>query len=453
MGDVRTEKLVTGAVLYGGETTQVAIDLSDTLGIVRARVLAGDADVTTSSRVNLDGYKATLDLPQRGAYKEAIAPAGFYGIKAFGQTGYDSSTEEIDVFAGQVTTVTLELNMPGTFVLWPTAGGKSLAAGRVTASVFSRAQAVGKFEIVRNELTAVVDPGTYDIVCTYPSVPEQTCTVTGVSVSSGRTAEVTVDFTPTGVLEVSVIAEDRPLDGVDVSLYRGGQMLASVPSSGRPGRYQIEVVEGEYDLIAIPQIDGFESGRVDGVQVFAGERVQTQIVLRAATTIRINAFKDDQPTSDVNLYLYKAGQTDDRVRMQAKAAYRGESNKGVFESKVEPGTYDLLVSPTIAGYRDRWITDLTVAKGETLERRVQIGGAGKVEVAVLVNDQPTSDATLRLHPADDRGNYHSVHYNRDSRVYELEIAEGVDLEIKPQIAGMSDRWIEGLEVWAVRSEA
>jgi hypothetical protein len=447
-GDVRVDKIVTGTVLNGGETTRVTIDLSDMLGVIRATVLAGDADVTASSRVNLDGYPATLDLPQRGAYKEAIVPAGFYGAKAFGQGGYESSTAEIDVFAGQVTTVVLELNMPGTIVLRPTAGGKALPTDRVTASVLSRGRVVGQFEVIRDRLTAVVDPGTYDLVCTYPSVPEQTLTITGVSVDSGRTKEVAVDFAATGVLEVSVIAGDRPLDQATVTLYQGDQMLASLPSTGRPGRYQIEVVAGEYDLDVVPQISGFESERVDAVQVPAGERVQKQIVLSAATVIRVTAFMNDQPTSDVNLYLYKAGQTGDRILMREKVADRGTSNEGVFESQVEAGTYDLLVSPNVAGFRDRWINGLTVAKGETLERRVQIGGTGKVQIAVLVNGERVSEPSLSLHSADDASRWDWVRYNHDRRVYELEVAEGVwDLQIRPNIVGMADRWIEGLEVW------
>lgn len=447
VGDVRVDKAVTGTVLSGGETTRVVVDLSDMLGVVRATVLAGDTDVTADSRVNLDGYKATLDLPQHGAYKEAIVPAGFYGAKAFGQSGYESSTAEIDVHPGQVTTVVLELNVPGTIILKPTAGGKAVPLDRVTASVYSHGSSVGTFQVVRGQLTAVVDAGTYDLVCTYSSIPEQMRTVPSVSVDSGRTKEVVVDFAPTGMLEVSAIADGKPLDGASFSIYDGDKLLAWVPSMGRSGRYQVEVVEGAYDVVVVPQVEGFESERVNDVRVPAGESVELSVVLSAATAIRVKAFLEDQPTSDVVLQLYKAGQTVGGVRMQEKAPDRGTTNKGVFESKVEPGTYDLLVSSTIAGYRDRWISGLTVAKGETLERRVQIGGAGKVEVSVLVNGQPVSDPALRLYPAGDPSDWHVMSYNDDRNVYQLGVAEGTwDLEIEPRISGISNRWIEGLEV-------
>ncbi len=443
VGDVRTEKLVSGTVLSGGETTKIVIDLSNKLGIIRAKVVAGADDVTADSIVHLDGEKAKLDLPQRGAYKEALVPAGFYGAQAFGRTGFESNTAEIDVVAGETMTVTLKLNVPGTLVLKPAADGRPVAIEKVSASAQLGKESVATFAVIAGRLTVTVEPGTYDIVCAYPSVPQQTRTVAGVSVDAGMTKEVPVDFGPIGTLDVTVIAGSAPLDSVGILIYQGETELALMSATGRPGRFQSEVVAGEYDLYAVPSIDAYRDQWAKGVQVPAGGQVQKQITLDAATRIRINAVMDGKPTSEVMFYLYPAGQADRYISLQ-----ESQRQAGTFEEYIDSGTYDLLVSPTISGFKDRWIRGLKVPEGGTLERRVQIGGAGTLRALVRIDGKPTDQAQLYLHEPGESGTYHHVLYNKDRGYYEIEIAEGTwDLEVVPEVAGAKTNWVEGIEIW------
>lgn len=442
-GDVRTERTVIGTVLSGGETTRIVVDLSDVLGIVRATVLAGETDVTSSSRVHLDGPKATLDLAQRGGVTEAVVPAGFYGIKAFGQTGYESSTAEIDVVAGQVVTVTLKLNVPGLFELKPVAAGKAVALDKVSASVYRGQQLVAAFGLTSGRLTATVDSGTYDIKASYASIPVQERTITGVTVGSGMTKEVPVEFAPVGTLEVTVVAGGAPFERAAVHVYRGEERLDSLNATRRSGVFQSDMLEGEYDLLVVPTSDIYREQWVRGVKISAGGLVQKQVDLDAATRVRVNVVADDKPSSAVALYLYKAGQTEYPVQMR-----ESDRTKGTFECYVDPGTYDLLVSPTVSGAKDRWITGLVVTDGQTLERRVQIGGSGKLRVNLKLDGKASRAAGLYLHEPGGDGGILQLSYLSDRGYYEIEVAEGIwDLEVVPEVYGLKTQWIEGIEVW------
>jgi len=112
MGAVSVDKDISGVILKRGEITKVTVELDDLLGTLRVKVKAGDKDVTSKSEVKAQSEQHKLQLSPKGDLLVAIIPAGFYGVQATYQRNR-SNLAEVTVEAGQITDVTLEVEVPG----------------------------------------------------------------------------------------------------------------------------------------------------------------------------------------------------------------------------------------------------------------------------------------------------------------------------------------------------
>ncbi|NMB17163.1 MAG: VWA domain-containing protein, partial [Firmicutes bacterium] len=154
-GDVKVGKRLTGVVLKGGETTRATIDFGDVLGTLRIRVLAGDEDVTREAAVEVAGEDVKLQPALRGNYREVLVRPGVYGVKG-SYRGIPSRLAEAEVRPGEVIEVTLTIELPGKIVLAPSAGGRPIPPGKVSAWVVDDNRIREEFSVSLDRLEAVL---------------------------------------------------------------------------------------------------------------------------------------------------------------------------------------------------------------------------------------------------------------------------------------------------------
>ena len=172
LGIVTVEKTVTSIKLNQGETTAVTVKLDDLLGTLRVKVRAGTRDVTAQAEASARNDRRELSLAPRGDVLTAVIPAGFYGVQAVYQ-GNKSQLAEVDVKAGEITDVTLTVDVPGKLVLVPTFDGRAVPTDRVRAWYIDSAGKEVGFAEENGKLVATVKPGAYGIRCEYLGTPPQ----------------------------------------------------------------------------------------------------------------------------------------------------------------------------------------------------------------------------------------------------------------------------------------
>ena len=433
-----------GVALEGGQTTQVTIDFGDVLGLLRIRVLAGDEDVTREAEVELSGAQFRPSL--RGNWLEVLMPPGVYGLSG-SYRGYPSRLAEVEVKAGGTAEVTLTIELPGKIVLAPSAGGRTLSPDRVSARVVREDRVVKEFTVSLGRLEATASPGLYTVECTYMSDPEQTLVIEGVAVKGGKTVEVPVVFQNPGRIQVQLFVDGKKTDEAEIMLCQDKKPIRPFRQvQGERGLFEIGVLEGTYELQVIPRIPGFKERLIEGIGVKEGQLIERQVRLEPSK-LRVKLLSDGVPfETEGRLMVYSIdpdGWEDEEYVCDLEMIERG-----VYESKLKEGTYEIALVYLGAGIKDRRVP-VEIVAGETLEKVIDVGGMGRLRIRLLSGDDPlrTDDGRLMVYTEDE--DYVCDLEEVSPGNYEAKLPEGLYHVLGYNLApGVREAWYRDLEVFS-----
>ena len=362
------------------------------------------------------------------------------------------SEANVALKGGETTRVRLDFGTStGKIVLYATAGGRAIPPSSLSARIFRDGRDHGELVSEGDRLSIRVQPGVYDLRCDYRSRPQQSLGVEGIEVQRGETKVIELAFQRPGRIVVKAIIEDRPSNEVNLELYQNDRLIGQFEQvPGERGVFEAGVLEGSYDILAIPRIQGLAERWLREVLVRAGETVEREIVI-GPSKIRLKFILDGKPYSDLDGYtrvmVYHAGTEEFIFDLE-------EVEKGVFEARCEEGLYDLYLIDIGAGFRDRWIRDVEVRSGEMYEQVIDLGGKGKIRFEMFVDGKPYADyySRVMVYEAGTYGDEYIFDLEQiEEGIFEREIKEGVyDLVVLNlgTMFGQGEIWFRDVEVLA-----
>ncbi|NMB45032.1 MAG: hypothetical protein GX998_01330, partial [Firmicutes bacterium] len=398
MGAVSVDKDISGVILKRGEITKVTVELDDLLGTLRVKVKAGDKDVTSKSEVKAQSEQHKLQLSPKGDLLVAIIPAGFYGVQATYQRNR-SNLAEVTVEAGQITDVTLEVEVPGRIVLVPMTGDKPASLRKVQAWFYRTSGQEIAFEAQDDRLSASMGAGTYDIRAKYDGVPVQTLTLEKLEVRAGETKEVKVVFEPVGRFRIKLTSDGKPYTGGDprLMLYPAGRefdsdkYLADLERVEK-GVYELELKEGSYDVKITHLGEGFSDKKFYDFEIKGGKLREETLDIGDSGKLRLNLVSDGKPHKEARIMVYEPGTGFDEYVCDLE-----EVEKGVYENKLKEGNYDIELINLGAGFPNKKLYDVEVVGGSTTEKTLELGGLGKLRLNLVSDGKPHKEARIMVY--------------------------------------------------------
>ena len=449
VGDINVDKKVTGVTLTQGKTTRVTVELDDILGTLRIKVMAGNRDVTSAADVMAEDGQHKLSLGLRGDYRVTTIPANLYGVRAVYQQNR-SDLAEVTVKAGQVTDVTLEVDVPGKIILVPMMGDKPVALRKVDAWFYRISGQETAFDVRNDQLVANVAAGVYDIRGVYKGVPEQALELRDIEIKSGETKEVKLVFQPVGKLRIKLTADGKPYNRANprLMIHFGGEdfdsdaYLADLDKVEK-GIYELELQEGSYDLRIIHLGEGFSDKTLYDFKVKGGATTEETIEVGDSGKLRINLTSGGKPHREGRIMVYSAG-TD----FSEYVADLEEVERGVYELKLKEGSYDLEIINLGEGFPDKYLRGIEVSGGSTTEKTIELGGSGKLRINLTSGGKPHREGRIMVYSVGtDFSEYVADLEEVERGVYEQKLKEGsYDLEIINLGEGFPDKYLRGIEV-------
>ena len=457
LGIVTVEKTITGIEMSQGETTAVTVKLDDLLGTLRVKVRAGTREVTAQAEASARDDRRELSLAPRGDVLAAVIPAGFYGVQAVYQ-GNRSQLAEVDVKAGEITDVTLTVDVPGKLVLVPTFDGRAVPTDRVRASYIDSAGNEAGFAEENGKLIATVKPGVYGIRCEYLGTPPQVRRLDKVEVAAGEVKQIPVPFAAEGKLRVKITADGKPHAAGDprVMVYKAGVGFdgdAWVTDLEQVSQavYERELRYGKYDLKITRLGAGYPDEEVLDVEIVGGEVTERIIEVGAAGKLQIRLSSDGRPhgAGDPRVMVYKAGAEFDS---EAWIVDLERVARGVYEGVLKAGKYDLKLIRLGDGFPDKELVGIEVKGGVVTQKTIELGGLGKLRLRLTSGGKPHDTYYSRVMVYEAGAEFDSDAWVADleqtsSGVFELELRSGAyDLLMINLGEGFSDQHLYGIEV-------
>ncbi len=431
--------------LNKGETANIRVDFGDLMGQVTLIPQANGKDLSDQVEVIVRQGGLPVSTVWSGTPLSTKLETGTYEFIVT-LKDYPSFTQEVTSYIPPNEQSKLEIDfkeLPGQLFLKAYAGGQPIPPSMLSAEIYFAQAEIKKFGVDKDGLVAFLPEGSYNMTFTYTSIPEQTRTMEKVDIKSGEKREVQVTFDLPGQIRVKVLVNGAPSGDVKVNLYQNKKHLYSLePTKDGVGSFAAGVLEGTYDLQVIPTISGFTEKWIEGVKVEPGQIVDKEVAL-SSTKLRINLLSDGKPYSkeDTRVMVFLSG-TDDYVCDLEKV------QKGVFESEIKEGLYELRIINLGSGFPDKSYRNVEVTGGETLEKTISVGGKGRVIVHLLSDGKPYSEENTRVMvylPEED--DYVCDLEEVQEGVFESEIKEGLyELRIINLGSGFIDMTYEDVEV-------
>ena len=457
LGSVTVEKTVAGILLEQGQTTAVTVKLDDLLGTLRAKVKAGSRDVTAQAEASARDNRHEVSLSPRGDVLAAVIPAGFYGVQAVYQ-GHRSQLAEVDVKAGEITDVTLTVDVPGKLVLVPTFDGKLVQTDRVRAWYIDSAGNEAGFADENGKLTASVKAGAYEIHCEYLGTPPQVRRLDRVEVAAGEIKQIPVPFAAEGKLRVKLTADGRPHTAGDprVMVYKAGAgfdsdaWIADLEQAAQ-AIYEGQLRYGKYDLRIVRLGAGYQDEEILDVEVIGGEVTERIIEVGAAGKLQVRLSSDGRPhtAGDPRVMVYKAGAGFDS---DAWIVDLEQVARAVYEGVLKAGEYDLKIFRLGDGFSDKEVLGIEVKGGVATQKTIELGGLGKLRLRLTSGGKPHEAYYARVMVYEAGAEFDGDAWVADLEetslgVWESELKSGVyDLKIFNLGAGYEDVELYGVNV-------
>ncbi len=417
--------------------------LDDLLGTLRVKVKAGDRDVTSKSEVTAQGERHKLQLSPKGDLVVTIIPAGFYGVQAMYQRS-GSNLAEVTVGAGQITDVTLEVDVPGRIILVPMLGDKPAPLRKVQAWFYRTAGQETAFEADEDRLTASMRAGAYDLRAQYEGVPVQVRTLENLQVRAGESQEVKVVFDPVGRLRVKLTSDGKPYKAGDpwLMLYPAGREFDSDDyltdlEKVEKGVYELELKEGSYDIKITHIGEGFSDKKFYDFEIKGGKLREEILDVGDSGTLRIKLVSGGKPHREGRIMVYEPG-----TEFGEYVCDLEEVEKGVYENKLKEGNYDIQLINLGAGFPGKKLYDVEVVGGSTTEKTLELGGIGRLQVR-LIGEEKYEWVRLMLYTVDDNDYVCDLEPDGSGR-WVARLREG---EYKLEITdGFNNQWVRDLIV-------
>ena len=264
-----------------------------------------------------------------------------------------------------------------------------------------------------------------------------------VSLKGGQSARVRLDFGDTAgriVLYAEAGGRTIPVSALTARIFRDGKDRGELLADG--DRLSIRVTPGTYDLRCDYASKPKQSLGVEAIEVKRGEVKKVELVFQLPGRIQVKTIVDGKPSDKVGVRLY-------RNEKQIGDFEKVQGERGVFEIGVLEGVYDILATPEIAGFSERWLNEVAVKAGETVNREIKIDST-KIRVKLIMDGKPyhVRDAGTRVsvYHAGTR-DYVSDLEEIEKGVFELQMKEGLyDLELVNIGTGIADKWLRDQEV-------
>ena len=369
-------------------------DKSTGAGISGAIVIAYESGTKNQMGSTTSGASGDYTLP---------LPAGTYDVNASASGYYPNQKDGIVVTAGNNTAgQDIELTgipgqQPGSISGTVTSGGAPLEGATIIAyesgtsnqKGSATTDSQGKYKITN------LPPGKYDVNASkgagYESKQQN-----GITVNSGQdTPNINFDLAkiqiPPGAISGKVIDQNgAPIVGAVAAAKTGGVIKnQSVTWAG--GFYLITELEPAIYWVNVSKA-GCTSTELQNINVESGKTANAPDAVLTCTgqvdTGTITGTVTDKdtknPIADVKVDLKQAGTV-------KKTTNTNSAGKYTF-ADVEVGTYDLVFNKT--GYNDLTITGVTVTKGQTTTKDVEMiakSSPGKATITGTVTDKTTND--------------------------------------------------------------
>ncbi len=207
-------------------------------------------------------------------------------------------------------------------------------------------------------------------------------------------------------------------------------------ADSNPGR--IELPAGRYDVVVRPRGVGGDPEKVlRGVIVPAQGEVARSVDFSDGS-LRIRVTANGEPLQ-ARTYAFPAegGQEVDRDRTDGD---------GLAEYALPVGRYRVQVRPDGVAAPDRWVEDIAIAAGETVERDVDFS-SGELAIRITTNGEPLEARTYAYPSEGDQ----EVDRDRTDKGgvarYALPVGR-YRVRIRPDGIAAPDRWLEGIEIGA-----
>ncbi len=451
MGPVSVDKNIRNVNLDQGKTTRVTVNFDDILGTLRVKVKAGNKDVTLQAETTAESSEHKLQLAPRGEQLVAIIPADLYGVRAIYQKS-KSDLAEVTVRAGEITDVTLQLDVPGRVVLLPIVGDKPAPLRKVEAWFYRTPGQETAFQAQDDRLVASMGAGTYGIRAKYNGVPVQMRTIENLEVRAGETQEVKVVFEPVSRFRVKLVSDGKPYTSGDprLMLYparREFDINAYLTDLEKveKGVYELELKEGSYDLHILHLGEGFSDKKLYDIEVAGGSTVEKTIEVGGTGRLRINLLAGGRPYHIEGRIMVFAAETD----YEEYVCDLEETEKGAYEQKLREGSYDLELINLGEGFANRKIRDVEIVGGSTTEKTLELGGTGRLRINLLAGGRPYHiEGRIMVFAAEtDYEEYVCDLEGTEKGAYEQKLREGsYDLELINLGEGFANKKIRDVEV-------
>ena len=430
---------------------------------LEVEVWADGANVTARTDIQIldsAGRPVPVEVKQpAGQVLKLSVDEGVYTVR--GRFVVDNDTIEtsqtgVSLKAGETTRIRLDFGqLTGSILLYADAGGRRIPPSALKAVVYSGGTSRGQLKVDGDALSIRLSPATYHLECTYGTDPEQSRIVEGIEVKRGEVRRVNVQFQQPGRLQVKAFVNDSPSDQVDVKLFQGGSLIKPFTKvSGVRGLFEANVLEGTYDVVAIPAVAGFAEKNVSNIQVREGQTVETEVRF-AVTKIRVNLLSDGKPHREGRVMLYWHDPDKRSIDSEEYVCDLESVSRGVYEQKVKEGIYDIYLVNLGEGYANRELRKVEVVAGQTLEKNIELGGSGVLRVNLQSDGKPHREGRVMLYTHDpDARRVGDQEYVCDlesvSRgVYEQKVKEGIyDIHLVNLGEGYANRELRKVEVVA-----
>lgn len=418
-GVFAAEKTMKGVVLKPGQTEAIAIDLSDVLGRLRIKVLAGDKDVTDSAKVTVTQRVGTAELPYLAPYKNILLPAGTYLVKASTSASIGSHEQEVLVHPGLNNDLTIKITLPGQLEVKAFLGDKLASPKGLEAVVYDGAKRIGQMYPQGDVLALKLAPGVYRLVGQYLVGTAQEQTLDNITIESGQTTAVSLHFAGTGKLVVNISLDEEPHDPRAVEVYQNQAFICALSKSAT-GKYEGQLLEGTYDIKVTPL--GLSDPVWEKGLVIKTDKITEQVIsLGFLGTVQLELSLDGKRYGAQTVALYQNEKFIESLI---------ETKSGSYMLKTEEGVYDLVIYPSYGdNLEEQWLRNIQIKKKETLKLTHSMGEMGFLEVALSLNNESY--------------NPWAIHVYRDGDYYTaLELkTKGIMAGRLPQ--GIYDLWIAG----------
>ncbi len=453
-GDVVIEKMVDNVALVAGETTHVVVDLGTVMGTLQVALEAAGTDVTAQGSVQVTGTNTAgeayaVQLPQRGAYKETVLPAG--SVVALGL--YQNSRSQptgIVVAPGEITQAVLEIPTRGQVRLLPTVGNLLAGADQIEAHLWQDERYVAQLAPEDPGFAMAVDPGEYRLEVMVLTAPVQTQTMSGIQVRSGEETVVEMEFAGAGGIQLAAFSGDEPMAQIQrVEVQQGGEVIMRLSRENRDSHlWEGQLLAGVYDVRVVPNaILRLDDIWLPAVEVLAAEVTVLTAQFAGIGRILLQVFMEGAPYDGANTpRVYEAGAESSLVQLHRE----GDRSEGLWARDMAVGSYDIAIDPGIRGMESLWLRNVTVVHGETTEVEAHFGASGTLQVQVLADGEPFSDVSApRVFLPGATSQLAQLHRvgARDDALWSRELPAGLyDLRVSSNVRGMDDIVVTGITV-------